>query len=516
MTLLPFQYQLGNVVFGKDTQIPVSKVDIQPANVNNQDFQIVRTDENRFGIDTLVPGTIVFTMAVLNNFLLDNFETPPEAAESLLFQSSNTLLGSLMNEWKANEIRSFWGAMKPLFYCDKDNNIHRIYGRPGKFVYDPTTMRHDWINVQAEFRRTDTLSHDNIETWAELTWKADPVYAIYPNNSDAWLRILLYGPIDTPTITIGTSQITLDYEIAEGEVVEISSYPWTRRVISSDGTNLRAKLTGPQYLDELKMQQKSLVPMRWTDSSAITWSELPHTRWVEHVDFLDLFLIGSEYDSIYGRAMWGFSATIVDWEPWILGIMIPTMVGGYLFSPFGTAAILDHNNSFTTANQYAQCRIATLGCFGDILHNGKSALVIMSNDEMTNFICLEIENNIDIFGGHDYLRIRTGTAYNALTTQSEYEVDGGFQPLDTVGIWHDDTTNTYTMIRNGENIGTPWVDSEEIVNTSNRRQGFILNLDNSILSHGPGLDDLFAYDIATEQPGQGKCLVLWRGTQNVI
>src|SRR5258705_10911415 len=72
MALQPYQYQIGNSVFGRDTAIPVSKVEIQTYNINNQDFQVQRSDENRFGIDTLAPAPLVFTMSVLNNFELES------------------------------------------------------------------------------------------------------------------------------------------------------------------------------------------------------------------------------------------------------------------------------------------------------------------------------------------------------------------------------------------------------------------------------------------------------------
>src|ERR1700756_1804797 len=107
MTLQPYQYQLGNVVFGRDTFMPVAKADIQTYNVNNQDFQVQRSDENRFGIDTLVPGPVMFNISVMNNFTLDSMidlgGVPPDS-----IIQGGTLLPQLAAEWKAPPLRLTW------------------------------------------------------------------------------------------------------------------------------------------------------------------------------------------------------------------------------------------------------------------------------------------------------------------------------------------------------------------------------------------------------------------------
>src|SRR6516225_12289909 len=109
------QYMLNGIRFGANTNMPVSKAEIQPWNVNNQDFQIIRTDETRFGIDVLVPAPIVFTMAVLNNCALDNM--PASAGgpvpQGLLYQA-RSLLGQLAQTWKATPVRQTWGSMVKL------------------------------------------------------------------------------------------------------------------------------------------------------------------------------------------------------------------------------------------------------------------------------------------------------------------------------------------------------------------------------------------------------------------
>src|SRR5262245_58994260 len=107
MGLAPYQYQLGSVIFGRNTNIPISKVEPQPYQINNQDFQVIRTDENRFGIDTLAPGSLVFTMAVLENFAiphLSNIPSPMPPDPNDLFAARGNILPQLAKEWKGNDV----------------------------------------------------------------------------------------------------------------------------------------------------------------------------------------------------------------------------------------------------------------------------------------------------------------------------------------------------------------------------------------------------------------------------
>lgn len=495
MTLQPFQYQIGDSVFGFNTDIPVSAVDIQTYNVNAQDFQVVRTDETRFGIDTLVPGPIVFKMSVLDNYILPNVAglTSEEIPDSL-FANKGLILPALAKSWKANDTRAQWGAIIPLLFCDSDGVIRRIYGRPGKFTYARKSRLNAWFDVQAEFRRADTYAYDDTETYIQLEKGNNPHWADLREGGDAdpWIRILLVGPITNPVITLGDHQIKLNYTIPANDIVEISSYPWMRRIIDNNGVNLRTKLAGDtQYLDEIKLTAQSVVPMRWTDSSVATWTQLSHNKYTENVDFLDMFFLWFEYTAIHGRPMWGWNA----------------LCGGYVSAPWGTAAAIDNRNAFQTSNQYGQVRIATTA-------QGRSSFVIMSNTTMTNFVCIEVETNAI---GSDYLRIRSGSSYSNLTTRSEYEVVSGINRLDTVGIWSDGITHTFQMILNDENVGTPWVDSGHVVDmTNNRRHGFILNSGNSTSSIGPGFDNVTCYDISVTEPTTGQCFVLWRDTYHVI
>lgn len=273
----PFQYQLGGINFGRNTSIPISKVDVQTYNVQNQDFQVDRTDENRFGIDTLVPGPIIFTMAVQENYILPQFTSlyPGGLDPDDLFALRGTVIGQLARAWKAKSTRMSWGAVMPLFCCTRDHEILRIYGRPGKFQYAPRYNDNtQWIDIQAEFRRADTFAHSNIEYYV-----GDPVISengLAPDavpvtierglgDGDSWVRVLIVGPATHPVITYGEHTIELDLVIPAGVSLEVSSYPWSRRVVDSNGVNWRAKLVGETlYLDQIQFLTGDSIDISWT------------------------------------------------------------------------------------------------------------------------------------------------------------------------------------------------------------------------------------------------------------
>lgn len=279
----PYQYHLSGVTFGRDTQIPISKVDIQTYNVNNQDFQVSRSDENRFGIDTLAPAPIIFTMSVMNNFELESMSGLSSAPQpDDLFAGNNYLLNELASVWKNPPLRMTWGATVPLLFCDKNGQVRRIYGRPGKFAHAPRSKAGEcYIDVQAEFRRADTYAHsdlefligDSVDFSRGMAPGADPVVATrLDGDGTAWLRILIIGPATHPLITYGDKTIELDLTIAEGVALEVSSYPWQRRVVDSNNVNHRSDLIGDTlYLDQIQFLEFSSLPVSWVcDGSGVS------------------------------------------------------------------------------------------------------------------------------------------------------------------------------------------------------------------------------------------------------
>jgi hypothetical protein len=260
--LLPGQYQIGDLVFGRATTVPVENFDIKPYDVNAQDYQVSRADEMRFGWDQLKPTTIEITFDILNNKLL-----PPYEDYIPNFWTDMPTVAQFQKEWKGDDIRYVWGQMKPLYVCGRDGITRTVYGRPGQFTYAKNSQYSEVLQCIAEFRRADTLSYSVNETGILMT-PSSPTVSVEGTLGDAysWLRIELEGPIVSPVftltglcvngVTIETPiEIQLDYTVADGEVVEINAYPWTRRCISSTGLNLSAQLIGQTpYLDRLRFE----------------------------------------------------------------------------------------------------------------------------------------------------------------------------------------------------------------------------------------------------------------------
>lgn len=276
--LRPFQYQIGQTIFGHYTNIPVSKVDVQTYNINAQDFQVIRTDERRFGVDTLAPGNLVFTMAVLDNYALPNMaglasnELPPS-----LVARQGIILPALAKEWKANETRPLWGQTKPIYFCDADGITRRIYGRPGKFTYSRQNKQNAWFDVQAEYRRADTYAYSDLEYFVGPFAPGDaPQTAIRQGgNGDAWFRVYFTGPMTNPLVTYGTNTIELELTIDDGVTLEISSYPWLRRVVDSNGINWRSQVIGDTlFLDQLIFYADTEIAVSWTATGTTSDSSM--------------------------------------------------------------------------------------------------------------------------------------------------------------------------------------------------------------------------------------------------
>lgn len=487
----PGQFQIGNLVFGKGTRYKVENIEIQPYEVAPQDFQISQSDEIRFGRDSLKPASIIFTMSTLVNREIANMRSLIGGGP-VNYSSELDLLPTLQQEWRGDDVRKTWGQLKYLRYCDRNGNIRRIYGRPRKFQYSALRERDDYINITAEFKCADTLAYDDTETFTEVLIGAAPVSVTrVAGSAYCWYRILIYGPATSPTVTVGTQQITLDYDILANDVVEISSYPWQRRAINSAGLNLSAKLSGDtEYLDQMMLPPSpNPIPMRWTSTQYNTWMpNLDDASWTDTMDDISYRSLESAFTMITGKifVFWGLTTDI------------KKFIGGRN----SRGAALYAKKSFNSNTQYAECRVMNIA-------NGSCALIIMSNDNMTNFAGVEIDNGV-----YKRIHIITGQNVASITRRVSYTLTAPQWTAWTyrVGIGYDPPSNTYTAYLNDVVVAT-WQDSGHAVATgsNNRRQGFIFNMDDNVLLPGCGVDNLLAYDKPTSSPAPtGRVLVLWR------
>lgn len=291
MSLKEGQWQIGSVVFGRYTKMPVENVEVGAYGSQVGDIQLSQTDEVRFGRDFFAPGTLTFTMAILNNRILPNMAvidlsggvTFPPDVENMF--SAQPMLESLCFEWRADDIRTLFGYTKVLKYC-KFGIQKRLYGRPRKMALNVFNTRNEFVPVVAEFQRVDTFSYSDEEfaaVGASSAAETTPIAVVRSGGSaPTWARFLITGPINHPVIKVGNLfYVDIDYNLPAGKVIEVNAYPWERRIIDSDGLNLAPKLVGVSpYMEKMRIPANATTNVGLSGSSttgatalAVLWRE---------------------------------------------------------------------------------------------------------------------------------------------------------------------------------------------------------------------------------------------------
>lgn len=498
--LSPGQWSMNGVKFGKGTPYSVTNVQIQSYNVQAQDDQNLMSDELNMKQDSFMPTPITMEigvndfkiipsmMALVNN---KNFDETPYKG----------LLDKLSLAWRGDSVRRNYGQITPLKYCRRDGKVMTYYGRPRKFQATKASAKSSFYKVTAEFMRADTLVYADEENFQLIEQQADPVFINRTEgNCDAWLRILGYGPLSNPVITIGDQQIHIDREIGENEVFEVSSYPWQRRAVTSEGFNISSDLVGDtQYLDKLKISPNKATPVRWTASNVNTWvPTLESTSWANSLQGLNWCNLGSEFTQLWGQTVVHFDLFNDKGPTTYIGA---TWIGS-------TTAVLYAKKQFGTGKQYCQARLV------EPWAHGGSAIVICSNSGMTNFAGIEARTHNF---GPDEVRIISGTHPTAVTTRAAVNIGRDFTESDDLGIDYDYTTKTFRGYLNGEPIdGLSWYDNTNIVNPTNRYQGFIFDIGATFLTKGTGFADILAYDKDTALAPVGGIVIGWQDTYSSL
>lgn len=501
MNLIPGQYQIGDnnrLVVGKATNVKVTGFDPESYEIGAQDYQLQRSDEKRFGSDQLVPTTITITFNVMRNRIHPTVFNPQNVTDAVF--SSQITVDELSSAWRFDSGRRVPGTLMPIYVCGQDGVTRVVYGRPGKFKYERRPLDYaGYIECVAEFRRADTVSYRADEAVIPMTMQQTPQWLTrLQGDCDAWFRILAEGPMENPVFTVGEVQVGLNYTIAAGEVVEISSYPQLRRCMNDKRVNLASKLTGTKYLDKLVIPPKTPVAVRWTSDEINTFiPALGNITWAEDIRDLNTWNLPSTFTNILGRVSVGFDLFNRDRPK------------KYLRSGlFGTrAAAIYNEKQYATAFQYMEAKIVQP-------YLGRSAIVMMSNSTMTNYVMLEVNTG----SSNNFVKIRTGTsptAYSTVRAQWENPALGGWTESDRIGIGFDPPTNTFSIYVN-DIIRASWIDSGIIVNRSNRHAGVILDLDGNLFTVGTGFADLLGYDRATVPAPTGKAVLLWRDAWGLV
>lgn len=265
MALRVGQFQIGDVVFGRNTLFPINELNMNGYDVTAGDYQVASADEIRMTRDFISPTSISFTLAVLDNYILPNMGGYGTATA---VEDGKFALDNFVREWRADEVRGVWGATKPLKNRQDNGKTTLIYGRPRKLAVGKASRKSEFAVVVAEYQRLDTLAYSNEEYFVNMAPGAGPLsVARLDGQAPSWLRFLIAGPANDPLITFGTQfQIQLDYNLPADKVIEINSYPWTRRVIRApENLNLSPLMIPPSpYLSDMKFPANSTRNVSWS------------------------------------------------------------------------------------------------------------------------------------------------------------------------------------------------------------------------------------------------------------
>lgn len=274
MTLQEGQYQIGSLVFGQGTMYQCLGVELTGYTSQVGDVPIPDSDEIRFRKDFFQPSSIQFSLGVLDNYALVGGAT---------ITDGDSLLEALHKEWRADEIRKIWGYTKPLIYC-RNEVTRRVYGRPRDFSSSARRKRPGWYDVVMTYQRADTVVYDDETNGVlDIANGAAPTPLVRGDGlGPTWMEIYITGPGVNPTVKVGPYTIELNYTLAALEVVQINSYPWERRAISSNGQNISAKMIGNSpYLNELSIPPGASYNVELDFASGATGASQLDVLWRE-------------------------------------------------------------------------------------------------------------------------------------------------------------------------------------------------------------------------------------------
>jgi hypothetical protein len=282
-----WQFQLGDVLFGDDTQIINTRFSMTEPAVTTADQVMPGEDGVMMGRDYLQGRTLSWDLMV-------DRETAADA---------RALWQSLESAWDAADTRSTPGAVVPVRIQPPGRGVVLAYGRPRKIApADMQFMRNGGVPITADFATVDRFFYDDVEqevsfgirptigsgggiTWPvtwPITWAsadtANSDVAVNAGNARTWPVITFTGPVVNPTIVLGDNLHTLKLvaTIAENETVTIDTRPWVRSVTRDDGGSLAGTMRGSRLSDLVLMPGSTLISMQGIDLSGTASGQL---RW---------------------------------------------------------------------------------------------------------------------------------------------------------------------------------------------------------------------------------------------
>lgn len=277
------QWQLGSYIFGRGTRTIVSSLEQTGYTISAGDSQQPRSDEVRFRKDYFQPGQLQFTLSIMDNYIFRELWDWPFSPP--IITRADEYLEQLQKEWRSDEMRQLWGYVKPLTY-QHAGQTRLVYGRPRDMAAAPRKDNPGWYNCVATFQRADTFTYAEALNGVTAKPGAPATLNRLDGSAPTWMSIFLTGPINNAVITVGPYVLTLSHNLPAGKVIQISSWPWERRAISSEGAgiNIATKLVAESpYLDKLILPAFSSYPVSVAGgattaatSCVVQWREAYH------------------------------------------------------------------------------------------------------------------------------------------------------------------------------------------------------------------------------------------------
>lgn len=275
------QWQIGDLKFGKGTQISISGMDQVGYEVTPGDYPIPQSDEIRFRRDFIKPGVLQFELSIVDNYVLPGFEG------AVNYEPADELLERFSREWRADEVRREWGWVKPLTYRGP-GKTRMLFGRPRNLASDRRKSRSGWYGLTCSYQLSDSLSYSEDVTSIPVQVGVESSIARDDGQAPSWLTVYFSGPATNPVFQIGPNLVSMDVTLSTGDILVLAAAPWERRAVvyRASGTDENVgwrMIDGSAFLEDLRLPEKKTWSVKVTASGTssethcvVGWREAYH------------------------------------------------------------------------------------------------------------------------------------------------------------------------------------------------------------------------------------------------
>lgn len=287
-TLEDGQHQLGSVLIGKGTTVPIAAIEGlgQPA-LRTADVEPAGSDGLWLGADYYSGRTLQIDAAI----------KAPGDPQAVL-----DTLAALQADADNPAVRGSGGATMDLRLKFPGRDTRVLRGRLRKLEPDLTKYLHGWAPLDIEFQAADYLYYADesattsiplgLLTTGGLTFPLEfplvidgdpaavgrPGYVQVDGTAATWPVLRVDGPCANPSVThVATGRVlTVQTTLADGEWVEIDTRPGWRTVLRNNGGG--APLTAQSRIDLFQLTP-GINEIRWTATDNTLTSSLAVTWW---------------------------------------------------------------------------------------------------------------------------------------------------------------------------------------------------------------------------------------------